>query len=186
MSSSIRVRCWFLGCALMVLGCQQQAVQPTVAGACRPNTLVMCVCPGGESVGYIPCGADRTVTPCGGCETLPPLPPSVSGSASASGSALGVAGRPAMSAAAGGGSFGAAGSPASLASPAAMGCAVGEMCKVSLRGGGVKFCTRDPAAALPPACTAPGQPCGTNNAGNCVDAKPLGSPGAMFCIYSQC
>jgi hypothetical protein len=84
--------------------------------------------------------------------------------------------------AAGGGSFGAAGSLA----PAAAGCAIGEVCKTSLRGGGVKFCTRDQAASLPPACATPGQACGTNGAGNCVDARPLGSPGMLFCIYSSC
>jgi hypothetical protein len=197
-SSRVRAKCWLLSSAvgaLVLFGCQSQPVMPAVGGKCKPGTLVMCVCPGALSQGFIPCGADRTVTPCGGCaEPPPPTAAGAAGSPSASGAALGVAGQASSFAgrgaagssgsfaATGGGSFGAAGSVA----PAATGCALGEMCKTSLRGGGVRFCTRDPAANLPPACTTPGQACGTNGAGNCVDARPLGSPGMLFCIYSSC
>ncbi|HKU41475.1 MAG TPA: hypothetical protein VJR89_25135 [Polyangiales bacterium] len=187
MSSSVRAMCWLAGLALVIVGCQREVVKPSVAGACTPGALVMCVCPGGLSTGFIPCGADRTVTACGGCENRPPRAvSSATGSASASGSALGVAGRPASSpATAGGGSIGAAGRPATFPA-AAMGCGVGEMCKTSLRGGGVKFCSPDPSAGLPPPCGGHGQACGSNGAGTCIDATPLGSPGALFCIYSSC
>jgi hypothetical protein len=192
--SRVRAKCWLLGCALgalTLLGCPTQSAAPTVGGKCKPNTLVMCVCPGALGTGFIPCGADRTVTPCGGCAEPAPSSAPATGSASASGAALGVAGMSSSFAghgaagslgAAGGGSIGAAGGVA----PAAAGCGLGEMCKTSLRGGGVKFCTRDPAASLPPACTSPGQACGTNLAGNCIDARPLGSPGMLFCVYSSC
>lgn len=87
--------------------------------------------------------------------------------------------------AAGAGSVG-AGVAGTAAAPAAAGCGFGEMCKTSLRGGGVQFCTRDPLAALPPPCTTVGAACGTNGAGNCVDARPLGQPGMLFCIYDRC
>lgn len=76
--------------------------------------------------------------------------------------------------------------PAAAGSPAAaMGCAAGEMCKMAPLGG-VKFCSSDPAAALPPACPAMGQACGANGKGLCIDAAAVGFAGMLFCIYTAC
>ena len=199
MSSRARAKCWLVSVALgaLTLGCQAKPVDPIVGGKCTSGAMVPCICPGGVSQGFIPCDADRTTAVCGGCAMAPVLPtqPSATGSASASGAALGVAGQSASAfagrGAAGGGSIGAAaGSIAPSVPPvppvAAGSCSPGEMCKVSLRGGGVSYCTIDPSATLPPPCTTPNAACGSNGRGTCVDARSLGSPGQLFCVVSSC
>lgn len=79
----------------------------------------------------------------------------------------------------------AAGMGAVGVAPAANGCAVGEMCKPSPLGG-IKFCTADPSAALPPSCLMAGPACGTNGKGLCIDAASVGFAGMVFCIYTSC
>jgi hypothetical protein len=79
----------------------------------------------------------------------------------------------------------AAGVGAAGVAPAANGCAAGEMCKPSPLGG-IKFCTADPSAALPPSCPMAGPACGTNGKGLCIDAASVGFAGMVFCIYTSC
>jgi hypothetical protein len=50
----------------------------------------------------------------------------------------------------------------------------------------MKFCSRDPAATLPPVCNAAGQACGSNNLGVCMSGAPAGAPAALFCVYPSC
>jgi hypothetical protein len=82
-------------------------------------------------------------------------------------------------------SVGAAGMATAGTAPAANGCAAGEMCKPSPLGG-IKFCTADPSAALPPSCPMAGPACGTNGKGLCIDAASVGFAGMVFCIYTSC
>lgn len=87
--------------------------------------------------------------------------------------------------AAGAGATGMAAPPVAGTPAAANGCGMGEMCKMAPLGG-VKFCSSDPAAALPPTCPAMGQACGANGKGLCIDAAAVGFAGMLFCIYTAC
>jgi hypothetical protein len=183
---------WLIGCMFMCVGvfaCQPEAVQPMYGGQRCTDGLMLCICAGGEATGFIPCGADRVVTECGGCsEYVPPGASDAAGSRAA-GSGLGAAGSfaggPAAPGvgAAGSGVQGAASAPA--APPAAAGCAAGEVCRVTSQGS-MKFCSRDPAATLPPVCSAPGQICGSNAQGTCTSGAPAGVPTALYCVYPAC
>jgi hypothetical protein len=186
---------WLIGCILVsvaVFGCQPDSVKRTFGEHCKPGELMLCICGGGEATGYIPCGADRTVTECGGCDSIKPAgtagsiatgaPVSAAGSASA-----GFAGTPAASGvgAAGSSAPGAGTASAPAAAPAAGGCAAGEVCRVTSQGS-MKFCSRDPAATLPPVCSAPGQACGSNARGICTNGAAAGVPTALYCVYPSC
>jgi hypothetical protein len=105
-------------------------------------------------------------------------------SAAGSGGAAGMAGN----AAAGSGGLGAAGMSAGAGGtmpPVAAGCPPGEMC-IAAPLGGVKFCSSDPAAVLPPVCPTANQACGANGKGICIDAASVGFAGLLFCVYTAC
>jgi len=86
---------------------------------------------------------------------------------------------------AGTGGVGGSGAMAGMTAPPPAGCPPGEMCLMAPLGG-VKFCSTDPLAALPPTCTTANQACGTNNRGLCIDAATVGFAGLLFCIYTAC
>jgi hypothetical protein len=184
---------WLIGCLLAcvgLFGCQPDPVKPSIGDVCTPGGLMLCICAGGESTGYIPCGADRMITECGGCAPYRGAGAAGSGAVSsglgAAGSApRGAAGGPAANGvgAAGTGVQGSASSPA--APPAAAACGAGEVCRVTSQGS-MKFCSRDPAATLPPVCGAPGQTCGSNGRGTCSSGAPAGVPTALYCVYPSC
>ncbi len=188
MGSRVRAK-WLIGCVFVSLGffgCTVDGGTPNFVAPerCKEGFMV-CICAGGESTGWIPCNADRTTTDCGGC--APPRAGTVAGSASAP-AAVGVAGSASMSAAAGSGavagpSTGSASAPAATSQGGA--CSAGEVCRVTVQGS-MKFCSRDPAATVPPVCSLPGQPCGSNNLGTCSSGAPAGVPTALFCVYPSC
>ena len=187
MGSRVRTK-WLIGCLFVSLGafgCTVEASMPNNFNEVCKDGLMICICAGGESTGYIPCNADRVTTECGGC--APPRAGSVAGSAS-SPAAVGVAGAASRSAAGSGAtvagpSTGSASAPATL--PPGAACSVGEVCRVTVQGS-MKFCSRDPAATVPPVCTVPGQPCGSNNLGTCSSGAPAGVPTALYCVYPSC
>jgi hypothetical protein len=178
---------WLIGGILAflgLLGCQPKAAVETDYGKrCNPGELMLCICAGGESTGFIPCGADRMTTECGGCEH--PSNRGAAGSAAAPSAPGSFAGAPAAAGVAGAASpAGAASSPAAPP-PAAGGCSAGEVCRVTTQGS-MKFCSSDPAAQFPPACSVPGQACGTNSRGTCSSGAPAGVPTALYCVYPAC
>lgn len=197
MCSRLRSK-WLIGCIFVcvgVFGCEPERFQQMYGvERCKPGELMLCICAGGEATGYIPCGADRRITECGGCaDYIPPGGASGQAAPRASGSGLGAAGSApgslAGSSAASGvgvaGSSAAGTASAPAAPPAAAGCAAGEVCRVTSQGS-MKFCSRDPAATLPPVCSAPGQACGSNNLGTCTSGAPAGVPNALYCVVPAC
>jgi hypothetical protein len=187
---------WLIGCIFVcvgVFGCQPEPARPMYGGERCKDGLMLCICAGGEATGFIPCGANRITTECGGCSPFNPDAASGAAGSTAIGSGLGAAGSAPGSfagssaapgvGAAGSGVQGAASAPASP--PAAGGCAAGEVCRVTSQGS-MKFCSRDPAATLPPVCSAPGQACGSNSLGTCTSGAAAGVPTALYCVYPAC
>jgi hypothetical protein len=166
-----------------ITGCTVERAMPNFGERCKDG-LMLCICAGGETTGWIPCGADRMTTECGGCA----VPPAgvIAGSASSTNAAIGVAGSASSPAAPSGaaGSFGGGASAPAAALPGS-GCSAGEVCRQTLQGS-MKFCSSDPAATFPPVCSAAGQPCGSNNQGVCTSGAPAGAPAALFCVYPSC
>jgi len=191
--SRVRAK-WLIGCLLGcvgLFGCQVGGVEPSYGERCNAQGLMLCICAGGEATGYIPCGADRMTTECGGCG--PYRAPGSAGSGSLSsglgsaGAAPGsFAGSPAANGvgAAGSGVQGSASAPAAPP-PAAAACGTGEVCRVTSQGS-MKFCSLDPAATFPPVCNVVGQTCGSNSRGTCTSGAPAGVPTALYCVYPSC
>lgn len=153
-------------------GCSASSASPVTgaAGTVTAPTAGSAVASTGASGAAAISGSGALPTPAqAGAPAMPPQqPPSGASGMSAPPSA--AAGAP--------GAAGAAAAPAS-------GCAPGEMCKVSPLGG-VKFCSADPAAGLPPTCPTANAACGANGKGLCIDAASVGFAGMMFCIYTAC
>jgi len=213
---SERTTTWLAAMLAMVcsaMACGGSDEQGAAGSPCKLNEPVSCVCPGGGS-GEALCQANGAIGLCQGCpaSTASPVTGTAGTSVTPSAAGVGSGGAAAISGSSGSlatpiiagapavppppvatGASGmlappptAAGAPGAAGSAAATsGCAPGEMCKASPLGG-VKFCSADPAAGLPPTCTTANGACGTNGKGLCIDAASVGFAGMMFCVYTAC
>lgn len=115
MRSRVCAKWLFVAVSLGVslLACQPDVVTPTFMApqTCTASGMMLCICPGGESTGYIPCGADRMVTECGGCAA----PRQIGAAGSGVGQMRGALGGVPPTAAGAAGSFGSAPAPAPIA-----------------------------------------------------------------------
>jgi hypothetical protein len=154
-----------------------------------PGIKFPCTCPGGGK-GEALCGSNSMLGFCncmaGASVPNPAANGGVTGAPIGTGTAAIGGGAGSFSRPGGTAGAGVAQAAAGSASSAAPGasCAPGETCKTS--GTGLTFCSADPAATLPPPCTAANQVCGASGKGMCLDGTPAGFAGSLFCVQPGC